>query len=41
MSSIIRHTRRSMELAAAAHVINRIFKGLEILAQVPDTNRII
>ena len=39
--SMVGHTRRSAELAAAAHVIDRIFKELEILAQVPNTNRII
>jgi hypothetical protein len=38
---MVRHTRRSAELAAMAHVMDRIFKELEMLAQVPDTNRII
>ena len=40
-SSIVGHTRRSTELAAMAHIIDRIFKKLEIPAQVPNTNRII
>jgi hypothetical protein len=39
--SMVRHIRRSIELAAIAYIMNRIFKGLEILAQVPNTNRII
>jgi hypothetical protein len=39
--SIIRYIRRSIELAAAAYIINRIFKELEILAQISNTNRII
>ena len=39
--SIIRYTRRSAKLVAIAYIIDRIFKGLEILAQVPNTNRII
>jgi hypothetical protein len=39
--SIVRQIRRSIELAAAVHIIDRIFKGLDIPVQVPDTNRII
>jgi hypothetical protein len=41
MLSIVRHTRRSAKLVAMAYIIDRIFKELEILAQVPNTNRII
>jgi hypothetical protein len=41
MASIVRYTRKSAKLVAIAHIINRIFKELEILAQVPNTNRII
>jgi hypothetical protein len=39
--SMVGQTRRSVELAAIAHIIDRIFKGLDIPVQVPDTNRII
>jgi hypothetical protein len=39
--SIIRYIRRSIELVAIAYIIDRIFKKLEILAQVSNTNRII
>jgi hypothetical protein len=41
ISSIVGQTRRSIELAAAAYIIDRIFKELDILVQVSDTNRII
>jgi hypothetical protein len=39
--SIIKYIRRSIELVAIAYIINRIFKELEILAQISNTNRII
>jgi hypothetical protein len=41
ISSIVKQTRRSAELAAVAYIIDRIFKELDIPVQVPDTNRII
>jgi hypothetical protein len=41
ISNIIKQTRRSIELVAAAYIIDRIFKELDILVQVSDTNRII
>ena len=40
-SSMVGQTRRSAELAAAAHAMDRMFKGLDMPAQVPDTDRII
>ena len=39
--NIVRYTRRSIELAAIAYIIDRIFKELEILVQISNTNRII
>jgi len=39
--SIVRYTRRSIKLVAIAYIIDRIFKRLEILVQIPNTNRII
>jgi hypothetical protein len=39
--SIIRYTRKFIELATIAYIIDRIFKELEILAQISNTNRII
>jgi hypothetical protein len=39
--SIVRYIRRSIELIIMAYIINRIFKELEMPAQVPNTNRII
>jgi hypothetical protein len=41
ISSIVGQTRRSAELAAAAYIIDKMFKGLDIPVQVPDTDRII
>jgi hypothetical protein len=41
ISSMVGQTRRSVELAAAAYVMDRIFKELDMPVQVPDTNRII
>jgi hypothetical protein len=38
---MVGQTRRSAELAAAAYIIDRIFKRLDIPVQVSDTNRII
>jgi hypothetical protein len=39
--NIVGQTRRSIELVAAAYIMDRIFKGLDIPVQVPNTNRII
>jgi hypothetical protein len=41
ISSIVKQTRRSIELVTIAYIIDRIFKELDILVQVLDTNRII
>jgi hypothetical protein len=41
ISSIVGQTRRSAELAAVAYAMDRIFKGLDMPVQVPDTDRII
>jgi hypothetical protein len=41
ISSMVGQTRRSAELAAAAYIMDRMFKGLDIPVQVPDTDRII
>ena len=39
--NIVRYTRRSIKLVIIVYIINKIFKELEILAQVSNTNKII
>jgi hypothetical protein len=39
--NIIKYIRKSIELVAIAYIIDRIFKELEIPAQISNTNRII